>query len=210
MSTQWQATQLVVNVERWIVEARGGSRAALEQLLKSCIPYLLAVAKRELCAELRPRLDPVDVVQNTLLKAWQNFTQFRGETEMDCFAWLRQILRNNLANERREHIQSAMRSIQREVRFVKAAAIPRSEDTGRESVSTARRTHLLARQEALEIAMRQLPGHYREVLHLHTQEEMTFAQVGELLHCSAEAARKLWKRAAQKLARLLKDVRESY
>lgn len=209
MSTQWQATQLVVNVEGRIAEARGGSRAALEQLLGACLPYLLAVAKRELCAALRPRLDPVDVVQDTLLKAWQNLTQFRGETEIDFFAWLRQILRNSLANERREHIQSAMRSIQREVRFVKAAAMPRSEDAGRESVSTARRTQVLERQEALEIAMRRLPGHYREVLHLHTQEEMTFAQVGERLHCSAEAARKLWKRAAEKLARLLRDVRES-
>jgi len=209
MSTQGQATQLVINVEQWIAEARGGSRAALEQLLGPCFPYLLAVAKRELCATLRTRLDPVDVVQDTLLKAWQNFPQFRGVTELDFFAWLRQILRNNLANERREHIQSAVRSIQREVRFIEAAAMPQSEDDGRESVSTASGTQVLARQEALEIAMRRLPGHYREALHLHTQEGMTFAQVGERLHCSAEAARKLWKRAAEKLVRLLQDVRES-
>jgi RNA polymerase sigma-70 factor (ECF subfamily) len=190
MSTQWQATQLVVNVEQWIAEARGGSRAALEQLLGSCFPYLLAVAKRELFAALRPRLDPVDVVQDTLLKAWQNFTQFRGETETDFLAWLRQILRNNLANERREHIQSGVRSIQREVRLVEIVAMLRLGDHGSESESADGRARALARYEALESALRRLPERYRQVLHLHTQEEMTFAQVGERLHCSAEAARK--------------------
>ncbi len=209
MSTQGQATQLVVNIERWIAEARGGSRTALEQLLGACFPYLLAMAKRELCIILQPRLDPVDVVQDTLLKAWKNFTQFRGQTETDFFAWLRQILHNNLANERREHIQSAMRSIQREVRFVKAAAMLGLDDHGTASESPDGRAQARARDEALEIAMRRLPGHYREVLHLHTQEGMTFAQVGERLHCSAEAARKLWKRAAEKLVRLLKEIRES-
>ncbi len=207
MSTELQATQLAIRMERWIVEARGGSRTALERLLEACFPYLLAVAKRELCAALRPRLDPVDVVQDTLLKAWQNFTQFRGETETDLLAWLRQILRNNLANERREHIQSGVRSIQREVRLVKIVALLLLGDHGNESESPDGRT--LAQYEALGLALRRLPERYRQVLHLHTQEEMTFAQVGERLHCSAEAARKLWKRAAEKLAQLLKDVRES-
>ena len=199
MSTELQASSLAVFVEHWIVKARGGSRAALERLLESCFPYLLAVAKRELCAALRSRLDPLDVVQDTLLKAWQHFPQFRGETEADFLAWLRQILRNNLANERREHLQSAMRNIQREVHLVEAAAMPRPDDSDRP-------TRTLDRWEALEMALRRLPEHYRQVLSLHTQEDMTFAQVGERLHCSAEAARKLWRRAAKKLARLMGDA----
>lgn len=194
--TVLEPSQLARNVERWIVEARGGSRAGLERLLEACFPYLLAVAKRELCAALRPRLDPMDVVQDALLKAWQNFLQFRGVTEADFLAWLGQILRHTLANERREHLQSAMRSIQREVRLSEAAPMPRLDDFSRQ-------TRTMERREALEMALRRLPEHYRKVLHLHTQEEMTFAQVGERLQCTAEAARKLWRRAAEKLARLL-------
>jgi RNA polymerase sigma factor (sigma-70 family) len=58
----------------------------------------------------------------------------------------------------------------------------------------------------LEDALQRLPKRYRQVLQLHTQGGMTFAQVGERLQCSAEAARKLWRRAAEKLAWVLGDA----
>jgi RNA polymerase sigma factor (sigma-70 family) len=142
-------------------------------------------------------------VQDTVLKACQSFLRFRGKKEAEFFAWLRQILRNTLANERREHLQSAQRSIQREVRLVEAVAISRPDCGGNAFGSTVRQTQSLEQREGLELALRRLPNRYRQVLHLRTQEEMTFSQVGERLHCSPEAARKLWKRAARQLARLL-------
>ncbi|HEU5431315.1 MAG TPA: hypothetical protein VFU81_06620, partial [Thermomicrobiales bacterium] len=60
--------------------------------------------------------------------------------------------------------------------------------------------------EALEFFLRRLPEHYRLALCLHTQEGLTFIEVGGRLRCSAGAARKLCGRAAEKLARLLGDV----
>lgn len=203
--TVLEASQLALNVERWIVEARGGSRAALDRLLEACFPYLLLIANRELCNVLRSRLDPMDVVQVTLMKAWRYFHQFRGQTELDWLAWLWQILLHNLANERRAHVQTAMRSIQREVPLTETVAMPRPDEGGNESESPDRQAQAQELHEILEGALRRLPKHYRQVLQLHTQEEMTFAQVGQRLHCSAEAARKLWRRAAEKLARLLGD-----
>lgn len=206
MSTKGQASSQAVYVERWITEARGSSRAALERLLEAHYPQLLVLAKRELCAILRARLDPADVVQDTLLKAWQHFPQFRGETEADLLAWLRRILRRNLANERREHVQSARRSIHREVRLAEAALTEQTVDAGSDAEPPDRQTQALEWHETMETILRRLPKNYRQVLHLHTQEKMTFAQVGQRLCCSSEAARKLWKRAAKKLARLLRDV----
>lgn len=205
MATVLDASHLTLCVERWIVEARGGSRAALDRLLEACSLYLLVHAKHKLCSALRSRFDPGDVVQETLLKAWWHFPQFRGETEAEWLAWLRQILRHNLANERREHIGTAMRSIGREVPLAEAAAMPQPDGSDSESASPERRVQAQERDELLQSALRRLPERYREVLHLHTQEEMSFAQVGECLHCSAEAARKLWRRAAKKLAWLVGD-----
>jgi RNA polymerase sigma-70 factor, ECF subfamily len=203
--TVQEASELALNVERWIVEARGGSRAALDRLLEACFPYLILIANRELCNVLRSRLDPMDVVQVTLMKAWRHFPQFRGQTELDWLAWLWQILLHNLANERRAHVQTAMRSVQREVRLNEAAASPRPDDSGSEPESPDRQAQAQELHEMLEGALRRLPTRYRQVLQLHTQEEMTFAQVGERLQCSAEAARKRWRRAAEKLARVLGD-----
>lgn len=203
MAMVWEVSPFTLNVERCIVEARGGNHTAMDCLLETCSPYLLATAKHELCSGLRSRLDAGDAVQETLLKAWQHFPQFRGETEAEWRGWLRQILRRNLANERREHVGTAMRSIQREVPLAEATAMLQPDEADSESEPPARRAQTQARREVLRSALRQLPERYREVLHLHIQEEMTFAQVGECLHCSAEAARKLWTRAAKKLARLL-------
>jgi DNA-directed RNA polymerase specialized sigma24 family protein len=115
MSTELEASRRATSVEQWIAEARGGDRPALGRLLGACFSYLLAAANRGLSAALRGRLDPSDVVQDTLMEAWQDFSQFRGKSEVDLLAWLRQILRHNLANEHRRHIRSAMRSTRREV-----------------------------------------------------------------------------------------------
>jgi RNA polymerase sigma-70 factor (ECF subfamily) len=206
MSAKMEASRLTVNAERWIAEARRGSRPALNRLLEACFRYLLAVAHRELCAALRSRLDPVDVVQDTLMKAWRHFPQFEGETEAEWLAWLRQILRHNLANERRRHIQAAMRSTRREVPLTESALVQLPNIAGREAASVGCQTQEQERNEALVDALGRLPERYRQVLHLRTEEGWTFARVGGPLHCSAEAARKLWRRAANELVHLMEDA----
>jgi RNA polymerase sigma-70 factor, ECF subfamily len=199
MSIEIEASPSAVSSERWIAEARNGSRSALDQLFQACSSYLLAVANREFSIALRSRLDPWDVVQDTLMKAWRRFPQFRGRSETDLLAWLRQILLRNLANERRRHLRTAMRSIRRE-----------ADGIDRELESPSIQMQAWEQHEALQGALRQLPEHYRQVLQLHTQEGMTFAEVGGRLRCSAEAARKLWGRAAELLTQLLRDARKSY
>jgi RNA polymerase sigma factor (sigma-70 family) len=108
-------------VGQWIAEARRGSRTALDQLIGACLPYLRVAANQDLGVALRSRIDAADVVQETLIEACRDFPYFRGKTEKSLFAWLRQILHNNLTNERRRHIAAAMRSIRREVPLNKAA-----------------------------------------------------------------------------------------
>lgn len=195
--------------ERWIAEARNGSRPALDQLFQACFPYLRAVANGELDAALRSRLDPGDVVQDTLMKAWRKFPHFRGQTEADLLAWLRQILRRNLANERRRHVRSAMRSTRREVSLAATVSVQRPDDADSEVEAPGTQAQARERHEALEGALQRLPEHYRQVLRLHTQEGLTFAQAGHSLGCSEEAARKLWVRAADQLRRLLGAVWKS-
>ncbi len=70
---------------------------------------------------------------------------------------------------------------------------------------------MAAREEvaALESALSRLPKHYRHVLYLRYQEKQTFAQIGEMLSCSAEAARKLEARAVSRLQKMLEPLQES-
>jgi RNA polymerase sigma-70 factor (ECF subfamily) len=65
-------------------------------------PYLRLIARLHLPAALRGKLEPSDVVQDTLVKALRHLDQYRGRTEAELAGWLRQTLATTLANATRD------------------------------------------------------------------------------------------------------------
>ncbi|HEV3163210.1 MAG TPA: sigma-70 family RNA polymerase sigma factor [Isosphaeraceae bacterium] len=65
--------------------------------------YLRVMAQVELDPRFRSRIDPADVVQQTMLKAIQKWEQFRGQTEAELIAWLRTILTRHLVDVARDY-----------------------------------------------------------------------------------------------------------
>ena len=180
--------------EQLIREARGGCRTALGQLLEACRPYLLEVGEGEIDADLRPKGGASDLVQDTFLEAQQGFAQFQGKSQDELRAWLRLILIHNAANFRTHYRGRAKRQVGREV--------PLDGQCGDDAEPEWPVAPVASAEEAdrVRAEVAQLPLVYRRVIELRAWGGLTFEQIGVMLKCSAEAARKYWARAQARLA----------
>ena len=74
------------------------------QLLDGYRNYLTLLAWLQLGRTLQGKADPADLVQETFLRAYRDFAQFRGTTEVELLGWLRQILATTAANFVRHYL----------------------------------------------------------------------------------------------------------
>ncbi len=65
--------------------------------------YIALLARTRITPHLRRQMDESDVVQQTLLEAHAVQADFRGASDAEYGAWLRQILARNLLNAFRDH-----------------------------------------------------------------------------------------------------------
>jgi RNA polymerase sigma-70 factor, ECF subfamily len=171
-----------------------------DEVLESCRRFLLAVAIEELPANLRAKGGASDLVQQTLAKAVRSEHQFRGQTVGELRAWLRAILASEAASFRRRYSGTAARDVGREVSFHTATA--RDDRTPVVVAIRAEQT------EHLSTALAQLPVEQRETVALRMEDQLSFAEIGERLGRSEEAARKLFSRALDRLRGRLADDRD--
>src|SRR5215470_7096098 len=102
-------------VDRLLSFAREGDEHQLGRLLTLYRNYLTILATTQLDARLRRRVSPSDVVQEAMLGAYRDFPKFRGSSERELLAWLRQILINCLHHAYDTHVQAGRRDVRREV-----------------------------------------------------------------------------------------------
>lgn len=186
--------------ENLLRQARSGSREALGRLLEPFFRVLRCRADRHVRAGLRPKGGGSDLVQETLLDALLGFARFRGRTPDELAAWLWRILSHNGYNFRRRYLQSSKRQTRRELPLddarlvnLRAALIAPGASPGSE---VTRREDTMALRRALE----RLPPQQRLIVYLHGYERRPFHEIGAVVGCSGEAARKIWTRALRLLA----------
>lgn len=187
------------NVARLLHEARTGDETALGQLMEDCRPYLLLVANEEFPEQLQAKLNPSDLVQETFLKAHRRFPSFRGTSERELRAWLRQILRNNIVDRARDYRSSSKRAVGKEVALQDAPLAELLPAMTSEAETPSEELMRQEWREKLHRALSQLPEDSRQVIQWRNYELLTFTEIGERLGCSREVARNLWAKSLQLL-----------
>ncbi len=195
------------SVSECIRRARAGGSEALGELLKAYRNYLRLIAVTSLDRNVQGKADASDLVQETLLKAHQNFPKFRGTTEQEWITWIRQILVNNLADLRRRYSLQGRR-VERE-RSLESQA-DRSSQMLRELVEAQGRSPSQSAQRRergviLADALADLAPEDREVLVLRNLRELEWKEIAALTGRSPDAARMLWTRALVRVGRILKE-----
>ncbi len=187
--------------------ARAGSRESLGQILEACRAYLHTVASAKRDLGLQAKGGVSDLVQETFLEAQRDFDQFDGVSEEELLAWIRQLLLNNMANFTRIYREAAKRSIDREVRVGSdSAAFDLAENVAANDLSPSGMVLAQEQAQKLQCALERLPDDYRQVLLLRYQEQRPFEEIAGQMNRSANAVRKLWMRAVERLQDELREA----
>ena len=197
-------TQSGSDLPRLMRAAHSREPGALDRLLGLYRNYLRLLGRTWIDGTLRGKADPSDLVQETLLRAGQSFGTFRGASEGELVAWLRQIMARQVTDLARR-LRADCRDIGRE-QPLDDALRDKLHDLATFSVSSpsgaARRRELGV---VLANALAQLSPARREVIVLRNLEELDWAEVSRRMGKSEPAVRKLWARALLALRPLIDE-----
>ena len=167
--------------------------------------YLLLLARVQMDPRLQGKLDPSDVVQQTLMKAHEKQDQFRGDTDAEQVAWLRMILARTMADaarkfghgavERERSLEAALEqsSMRLEAWLVDGDPSP--------SGKAVRNEQLLRLADALA----RLPEDQRRAVELRHLQGMAVAEIGVRLNKSTASVGGLLQRGLRALREMLDE-----
>lgn len=162
------------------------NRRAFEQLVKEFSQSLYwQIRKMVLCHD-----DANDVLQNTLIKAWSNITQFRGESRIST--WLFRIAINEtytFLNKERQRSQASMTDLEdMMVQNLQSDPYFSGDET----------------EIKLQKAVLSLPEKQRLVFNMKYYDDLKYEEISEMLGTSVGALKASYHYAVQKIENFMK------
>ena len=179
-------------------QARGGSRGARERLLEKHAGRLRVYCDYRLGSALRRNVEPEDVVQEALLRAWRDFDGALLESNAAFSAWLTTIARRVIVD-----VARAARTAKRDGgrRHVESVAWSRSGSQGPAAgpAADAPGPRTLAQRSEIRgqlvEAFGALDPRQRRVIVLRHLEGLSARETAARLGCTEGAAHALFRRA---------------
>jgi RNA polymerase sigma-70 factor (ECF subfamily) len=190
------------DTETLLRRAGGGEPEAVRLLFARHRAYLLRVVDLRLDGRVRARVDPSDVVQDALLEAVRRLPDYLLRRPMGFRLWLRKTAHERLLMAERLHLDSARRSVRREVPLPEgSSAGPAGPARPLAAGGPSPPQQLDRRDGARRVreAVARLAPQDRAVLTLRTFEGLSNQQVAEVLGIAPAAASRRYGRAVLRL-----------
>jgi RNA polymerase sigma-70 factor (ECF subfamily) len=196
-------------IDEGLRRAADGDGQALGILLAQHRDRLRRMVALRLDRRLQGRIDPSDVIQETFLEASTRLAEYERNPSMPFFLWLRFLAGQKLVTLHRHHFGVRMRNADQQVSLFHGS-LPEPSSAAMAARLVARdlrpsevaiRAEMKVRvQEALD-AMRPKD---REVLALRHFEQLSRAEIAQVLDVSEAAAGKRYIRALERLREALR------
>ena len=189
--------------------AQDGDESALNQLCKVYGSRVLWMIRLRMGAELRTKLESMDLVQDVLMSALKDLGNFTYKAEGDFLRWLSKIAENRLRNQL-QRLHANKRDIRKEVRL--NGYKPTVEDSfvaALDAVDTTTPSAIMSKREELDKltkAIDVLKPEFRQVIIWTKIEGLSYKEIGKQLGKSSEAVRKLVSRALEELVSIFENV----
>ncbi|RMG11503.1 MAG: sigma-70 family RNA polymerase sigma factor [Planctomycetota bacterium] len=187
------------DTDELVRRAQAGSSAAYDALFGRVSRRLLLYVRLRMGAELRGKLDPMDVVQETYVEAHKSFARFAPRGAGSFARWIYRVADHRI-HDMADRFGAAKRSPSGGI--LHESEVLRQLRAAEESPSTA-----FARREArerLSSALARLSEAEREALLLRYFHGLTLVEIAEQLACSEATVRRLVARGCAELGALLR------
>jgi RNA polymerase sigma-70 factor (ECF subfamily) len=184
--------------------ARSGDDQAAERLLARSRPSLHAFVEAHFDPVLRARLDPSDLVQEAQLAVLLRLPDFLQRRPMPFHLWVRKTAYERLLNARRHH-RTARRAVGRDGALPDRSSLLVAGPLLASGPTPSQQAEAREFADRVGRAVAELPEGDREILLLRHTDDLSYAEVGELLEITPAAARKRYGRALLRLRKVLTD-----
>ncbi len=183
-----------------LLQAKEGSSDAMNCLFDHVAERLLAIIRLRMGSKLRSRMESSDILQSSMIKAFEHLDQLRGDDSESLMAWLARIAENEIRDQA-DYQGRKRRDMNRDVQLK-----DETQDRLKTQVrSQASQVILSDEMKRLEKALEDLDPEYREIILLRKMEELSYEEIGRRLDKSADACRMLLARAMTAVALKLKE-----
>jgi RNA polymerase sigma-70 factor (ECF subfamily) len=194
------------DTEKLLKRVADGDNAARDRLLERHRRRLRRMVAVRFDLRLAARVDPSDVVQETLAEAAAQLDRYLRERPLPFYPWLRQMALRRLIELHRRHVLARRRTVTREVAVGdlpdRSPVALAKRLCGRFSSPSAH-LHQKERRDRVRAALAALSEKDREVLVLRILEGLTTRETAAVLDISEVAVRSRQVRALERLKALL-------